>query len=166
MLTAVLRVAVGSVRTASPAGARLAPSSSAGRSNRPPRRSRAKQGVFKNGSRRPVLRSRTAEGGREEADFGAKNTSAFATRLRLRFATTRSRRSQRRRRKSAALAALSRRRSGSARRWSASLPAATALATILELTLAAVDAGKNLSWPIRRQDTSVCRWICYRDAPP
>src|SRR6266567_6338143 len=58
-------------------------------------------GVFKNGSRR-----------RKEADFGAKNISAFATRLRLRFATTRSRRSQRRRRKSAA----------SARRRSASLP--------------------------------------------
>src|SRR5439155_1146239 len=48
----------------------------------------------------------------ENADFGAQNTSAFATRLRLRFATTRSRRSQRRRRKSAA----------SARRRSASLP--------------------------------------------
>src|SRR5882672_131294 len=60
-----------------------------------------RQGVFKNGSRR-----------RKEAGFGAKNTSAFTTRLRLRFATTRSRRSQRRRRKSA----------DSTRRRSASLP--------------------------------------------
>src|SRR6266568_9131434 len=58
-------------------------------------------GVFKNGSRR-----------RKEADFGAKNISAFATRLRLRFATTRSRRSQRRRWKSAASA---RRRRGGVR---------------------------------------------------
>src|SRR6266851_4463708 len=73
MLTAVLRVAVGSARTASPAGARLAPSSSAGSSDIPPSRSRAKQGVFKNGSRR-----------REEEDFGSKNTSIWLPRrLRL-----------------------------------------------------------------------------------
>src|SRR5438552_17179465 len=73
MLTTVLRGDFGSVRRASPASARLAPSSSAGRSPRPPRRSRAKQGVFKNGSRRG-----------EEAEFGSKNTSAsLPRRLRL-----------------------------------------------------------------------------------
>src|SRR5438093_12729784 len=36
----------------------------------------------------------------------------------------------------------------------------------LEFLNATLNAGKNLSWPIRRLDTSVCRWICHRDAPP
>src|SRR5437867_13391003 len=77
MLTAVLRDAVGSVRTASSAGARLTPSSTAGRSDRQPWRSRETQSEFKN---RRKSRSRRGN----EADRRRAEAALFRLRLWLR----------------------------------------------------------------------------------
>src|SRR6266478_6394909 len=80
MLTAALRDAIGSDRTASPAGARLAPSSSAGRSDRLRWQSRETQSEFKN--RR---KSRSRRGDEAEVFLALKSASS---RRRLPFLDT------------------------------------------------------------------------------